>query len=146
MGGSIGKKVVIVAGSSFGPIKRMKGEIKLMVFGIHDVATKMQGGCSKGKILSKYLSWDNGKFSYKCLQVNLVDHEGFQTITLMISKAFVLHHLDKICIGKYIKIINSIVVQNPSTITETIYMSLTHVFINTRYFLSFPPSHIVITI
>jgi hypothetical protein len=106
MVGSIGKKVANQPGSSFGPIKRMKGERKLLVFGINDVATKMQGGCSKGKILSRYLSWDNGKFSYICFQVDLVDHEGFQTITLMISKAFVLHHLDKICIGKYIIIIN----------------------------------------
>jgi hypothetical protein len=56
MVGSIGKKVANEASSSFGPIKRMKGERKLLVFGINDVATKMQGGYSKGKILSRYLS------------------------------------------------------------------------------------------
>jgi len=41
------------------------------------------------------VGWDNGKFSYKCFQVDLVNHEGFQTITLMVLEAFVLHHLDK---------------------------------------------------
>jgi hypothetical protein len=65
----------------------------------------MQGLYSKGRMLSRYMSWDNGKSSY-IFQVDLVNHEGFQTITLMISKAFVPHHFDKNSIGKYVKIIN----------------------------------------
>jgi hypothetical protein len=56
MVGSIGKRVANEVSSSFGPTKRMKGERKLLVFGINDVATKMQGGCSKGKILNRYLN------------------------------------------------------------------------------------------
>jgi hypothetical protein len=35
-----------------------------------------------------------------------VDHEGFYTITLVISEAFALHHFDKIHVGKCIKVIN----------------------------------------
>jgi len=34
----------------------MKGERKLLVFGIDDVATKMQGVYSKGRMLSRYMS------------------------------------------------------------------------------------------
>jgi hypothetical protein len=55
MVGSIGKRVASEASSSFGLIKRVKGEKKLLVFGINDVATKMQGGCFEGKILSRWV-------------------------------------------------------------------------------------------
>jgi hypothetical protein len=146
MVGSIGKRVASEASSSFGLIKRVKGERKLLVFGINDVATKMQGGCSKGKILSRYVGWDNGKFSYKCFQVDLVNHEGFQTITLMVLEAFVLHHLDKICTHKYVKIVNF----NCGSKSKYDHGNNLHV-INTcfhQHKISFvlPPPHIVITI
>jgi hypothetical protein len=53
---SIGKRVASEASSSFGPINRMKGEKKLLVFGIDDVPTKMQGVYFKGRMLSRYMS------------------------------------------------------------------------------------------
>ncbi len=39
-------------------------------------------------------------------QADLVDHDSFQTIILVISESFASHHSDKICVGKYIRIIS----------------------------------------
>jgi hypothetical protein len=46
-----------------------------LVFGIDDVPTKMQGVYFKGRMLSRYMSWNNGKLSY-IFQIDLVNHEG----------------------------------------------------------------------
>lgn len=59
----------------------MKGEKKLPMLNIDDVAIKMQRVCFEGKVMNRYGSWDHEKFTYKYLQAHLVDHEGFQIIT-----------------------------------------------------------------
>jgi len=40
------------------------------------------------------------------LQADLVDCDNFQIVILVISESFASHHFDKICVGKYIMIIN----------------------------------------
>jgi hypothetical protein len=58
-------------------LQKMKGEKKLPMLSIDDVAIKMQGACFEGKVMNRYGSWDHKKSTYKCFQAYLVDHEGF---------------------------------------------------------------------
>jgi hypothetical protein len=86
----------------------MKGKKFFIMLNIDDVEIKMQGACFKGKVMNRYGSWNHGKFTYKCLSANVMDHKGFefQTITLVILEAFAPHHFDKIHVTKCINVIN----------------------------------------
>lgn len=105
--GNVIKKVSNEASFFSSPTKITKGDQKeLVVLNIDDVAVKMQGTCFERKVMNCYGSWDINKSTYKCLHAYLVNCDNFQTITLVILESFALHHFDKICVGKYIRIIN----------------------------------------
>jgi hypothetical protein len=105
--GNVAKRVSNEASISSSPTQKVKGDKKkLVVLNIDDVVVKMQGACFEGKVMNRYGSWDIGQSTYKCFKADLVDHDSFQTVTLVISESFASHHSNKIHVGKYIKIIN----------------------------------------
>lgn len=63
----------------------------------------------EGKILNKYGTYKSGKDYKKYLKADLVDKEGLQTITLVVSELFIAKYVEKIDVDLFIRVEGSVV-------------------------------------
>lgn len=83
--------------------KKSKLDPSVLVLGVDDVSTRMQGASFEGLVLNRYGTWDQGGNSYNFLYCDLIDCKGFQTITMTIGETVAQRHPEYLLPGLFVQ-------------------------------------------
>ncbi len=62
----------------------------IIVWGVSDIQQMMSGGCCEGYLMNRYGSYDVLGSGYKYIHCDLIDCEGYMTMTLTVGSYFVI--------------------------------------------------------